>query len=72
MSAIKRETVLLHKVNFSCNFFFSFIQFIDVVLLSEPANVAPMNSAARKEEEQQIQRAAEREGRRTRRRRGKH
>lgn len=30
-----------------------------------------MNNAAKKEEEQRIQRAAEREGRRTRRRRGK-
>lgn len=41
------------------------------LLKSEPTNMASMNNAARKEEEQRIQRAAEREGRRTRRRRGK-
>lgn len=63
--------MLLLKVNITWTFFSS-SQFIDVVFLPEPANAVPMNSAARKEEELQIQRAAEREGRRTRRRRGKH
>lgn len=36
-----------------------------------PGSVNTANAAARKEEEQRVQRAAEREGRRTRRRRGK-
>lgn len=44
---------------------------IELILPLEPANVASMNNAARKEEEQRVQRTAEREGRRTRRRRGK-
>lgn len=43
-----------------------------MIAITEPSqNVAPTNNAARKEEEQRIQRTAEREGRRTRRRRGK-
>lgn len=42
-----------------------------ILFFTEPANMASMNNAARKEEEQRVQRAAEREGRRTRRRRGK-
>lgn len=54
-------------LNFKCG-----IHLIEFVLFTiEPSNVASMNAAARKEEEQRVTRAAEREGRRTRRRRGK-
>lgn len=46
------------------------MEFFGFIIL-EPGNVSTMNAAARKEEELRVQRAAEREGRRTRRRRGK-
>lgn len=45
--------------------------FLRLNFFLESTNMASMNNAARKEEEQRVQRAAEREGRRTRRRRGK-
>lgn len=74
MFAIRRGK--LHKVNHNLSFYVkpsvktNYLQHIISHHL-EPGNMTSMNNAARKEEEQRIQRAAEREGRRTRRRRGR-